>query len=153
MESDVTPQQALVAAERATTALWTDYPPTPRWYHPAIGAWLGALVLSLGALYDEPFLLALPVAVLIGLELWFVRWYKQYRGTLPKALGAPKEFRPAIAAFAAGSTVLLGLAVVLCLTAGPVVAAVVTFVGATAGTYAYERAYEAAAVATRERVG
>jgi hypothetical protein len=153
MESDVTPEQALAAAERATAAVWIDYPPTPAWYYPAMGAWWGALVLSLGALYDDPLLLVAPAAVLIGSLAWFVSWYTRYRGTLPKGVSAPKEFRPAIAALAAGEVVMIALAAALCLTAGPLVAALVTFVGATAGLWVYERAYEAAAAATRERLG
>ena len=47
MESDVSPQEALAAAERATASVWTDYPPTPAWYYPAVGAWAAALAYAI----------------------------------------------------------------------------------------------------------
>jgi hypothetical protein len=152
MESDLTPQQALVDAERATAAVWIDYPPTPAWYYPASGAWHAGFVGALGALYDKPVLLAVAAGVLGGLVGWFLHWYTGYRGTYPKVSSAPEEFRSAIAAFLAAYTVLLVATVGLTVAVDPVVAAVVAFVGFTATVYVYERAYERAAAATRRRL-
>lgn len=153
MESDAHPGPALAAAERATAAIWTDYPPTPAWFYPAGGAWVAAMV-AVGAVVDRP-LLALPAALSLALASFaFTRWYTRYRGVLPRMTSAPAEFRPAILVYLAGC-VLLTLAVIgVTYLAEQLVAGVVlAFVGTTAVLYAYERAYEVAARRTRDRLG
>jgi hypothetical protein len=152
MESDTTHQQTLAEAERATAALWTDYPPTPAWYYPAVGAWFAGYVVAFGApLADHvrlPLLLVLPF--LFGL---FVRWYTDKRGAMPRLRSAPPEFKSAIRWYLVGYAALLGACVAVYFTAGYVAATVVAFVGATAGLWVYERAYEDAVRRTRERLG
>lgn len=152
MESESTPAQALADVERATATLWTEYPPTPWWYYPAIGAWCGGLVLTLGGLHDSPLLLLLAMAALLALGRWFTAWYTRYRGTFPRLRSAPAEFRRAITSFVAGYVLLLMVTALVWVAAGFAAAAVVVFAGAAGGTFVYERAY-AAAAATRERLG
>jgi hypothetical protein len=152
MESDVTPAEALAEAERVTARLWTHYPPTPAWYYPAGGAWYAGFVLVVGGLHDRPLLLIVAIAALFALSAWFLRWYTTYRGTFPRLRSAPAEFRPAIRLLVAGHATLLVAVAVLYVTAGLGAVALLTFCGVTAGLYLYERAYEAAAAATRERL-
>ncbi|HEY8525490.1 MAG TPA: hypothetical protein VIL48_11030 [Acidimicrobiales bacterium] len=154
MESDATPQQALAQAERATAAVWYDYPPTPWWYCPGAGAWHAAFPLAIGGLRDAPALLLVALAALMAVAAGFTTWYTRYRGAMPRVGGAiPAEFRPAVVAFGGGYlTLLVGVAIVF-VTAGYGAAAIVALVGVTAGFAVYERAYAAAAAATRARVG
>lgn len=153
MESETTPHDALAEAERATSSLWTRYPPTPWWYSPAGGAWCAGFVLALGGLHESPLLLVAALAGLLALSLWFRIWYVRYRGTLPRVGSAPAEFRQAITAFGAGTVVLLAATVLVYLAAGYLAAGLLAFAGSTVGLAVYERAYASAAAATRERLG
>jgi hypothetical protein len=154
MESDATPQQALAEVERVTAGLWADYPPTPWWYCPGSGAWHAGLVLALGGLHGSPLLQLAATAGLTAVAAWFTSWYTRYRGVVPRiGSGIPAEFRPAVLAFGGGWLAVLAVVVVVFATVGYLVAAVVAFVAVTAGFYVYERAYAAAAAATRERLG
>lgn len=137
-------------ADRAEAAPWTDYPPTPGWYPPAVGLWGAALTLALGLL-DSTLSRLLVVAGLVLVEGGFFGWYRRYRGTMPSG-PLPRELRPAAAAFvvgllavvvAGGTLVLLGLAWV---------AAAVVLVAATGVVWSYERAYAAAMAATKARL-
>jgi hypothetical protein len=153
MESDATPQQALAAAERATASIWTDYPRTPAWYYPAVGAWAAAVVYTVAgvdsAIVQVPVMLAL-----VGLSAGFMGWYQRYRGAMPRLTSAPAEFRrPIWAYFAVYSLLVAAVIVVGFVLDLPLVAAAGTFVVATAGLYAYEKAYESAARRTKERLG
>jgi hypothetical protein len=154
MESDATPQQALDEVERATAALWSHYPPTPWWYCPGSGAWHAALVLVLGGL-DGRYLLQLVGAVgLLAVAVWFTNWYTTYRGTIPRVGSSmPAEFRPAVIAFGGFYLSVISLVALVFIAVGYVVAAIVAFVGVTVLFAVYERAYAAAAAATRERLG
>jgi hypothetical protein len=153
MESDAHPGSALAAAERATAAIWTDYPPTPAWYYPAGGAWVAAFV-AVGAAVERP-LVALPAALALTLVgVAFTRWYTRYRGVLPRLASAPAEFRPAIRVYLAGCVLLTVAVIGVTYLADRLVAGIVlAFVGTTAALYLYERAYEAAARRTRDRLG
>jgi hypothetical protein len=153
MESDPTPQQAIVEVERATATLWTAYPPTPGWYCPAVGAWCAALVLVVGGLRGSPVALVASLAGLAALSAWYRVWYTRYRGTLPRLGSAPDEFRPAVAAFIAGTSVVVVATALTYLLVGYVAAALLAFVVVTAGLAVYERAYATAAAATRARLG
>jgi hypothetical protein len=153
MESDLSPQGALDEAERAIAVLWTDYPPTPWWYFPALGAWAGAMVLALTGLWDRPVVFAPLLVVLVALEGAFIWWIQQERGTWPRLRGAPAEFQPAIKGYFVGVALLLATIVATYFALGPVVAATVTVLWVTFGLLVYHRCYEAAARATRERLG
>lgn len=153
METDATPEQTLAEAERVTAALWTDYPPSPRWYYPAGGAWGAAVVAAVGGI-DDPLLLLPAMAALAGLAYWYGSWYRRHRGAMPRIASAPAEFTPAIRAFVAGYVVLAAAVVVVAFALDLLVPGVVlTFVGATAGLYAYEKLYEAAVRRVEQRLG
>ena len=154
MESDATPQQALAEVERATAALWAHYPPTPWWYCPGSGAWHAGFVLAVGGLQGSPALLAMAMAGLFAVLLRFTTWYTRYRGTIPRVGSSmPAEFRPAVVAFGGCYLALLAVVALVFVTVGYLAAAVVAFAGVTVGFAVYERAYAAAAAATRERLG
>jgi hypothetical protein len=152
METDATPQEALAAAERATASVWTDYPPTPAWYYPAVGAWGAVLVYAISGVDSS----AVQVPVILGLTALgggFMGWYQRYRGAMPKLTSAPPEFRRAILAFFAVYAVLIAAVVVVGFALDlPLAAAAGTFVVATAGLYVYEKAYESAARRTKDRL-
>ncbi|QIG42843.1 hypothetical protein G5V58_08730 [Nocardioides anomalus] len=150
MESEATAEELLRAAERAEAAPWVELPTTPAWYPPAVGLWAGALTLALGLLDGVARSLAL--VVLVGAELGFLAWYRRYRGTMPTGW-APRELRPVLLLFVVGLAVVAGLALVLCLVGQPVTAAVAVLVLTTPLVWWYERAYAAAAAATRARLG
>jgi hypothetical protein len=152
MESDSTwtPEDALQSIERAAAAPWIDYPPTPWWYYPTIGAWCAALILALfglGGLAGSAAAVAL-----VGLEFWFIGWLKRQRGTWPRITQSPAEFKPAIRAFFAVTVVLVLVVAGVLVTAGPFAAAPLAFVGVTIGLYIYEKAYERAVASTRVRL-
>lgn len=146
-------RQALAAAERATASLWTDYPPTPWWFFPAIGVWAGALVVALAELWDRPVLSVPAVVLLLGLEVAFLQWTQRARGTWPRLRSAPVEFAPVIRAYAVGVTLVLAATLGMALAIGTVAAAAVAAVTVTVGLVLHERAYAAAAQATRRRLG
>ena len=149
MESDEI-RQTLREADRAEAAPWTDYPPTPRWYPPAVGAWAALLTLAFTEL--DGGLQWLALAALIGAELGFVRWYVRYRNSVMPTGRPPREFRGAIALFVAAAAVLvLGTGALAALVA-PWAGAAFAFVGTTLVIAWYERAYADAARRTRERL-
>jgi hypothetical protein len=152
METDATPQEALAAAERATASIWTDYPRTPAWYYPAVGAWAAALAYAITGV-DSSVVQVPVVLALAALSGAFIGWYQRYRGALPKLTSAPPEFRRSIGAFFAVYALLIGAVLVVGFVLDlPVVAAAATFVVATAGLYAYEKSYESAARRTKDRL-
>jgi hypothetical protein len=153
MESDEAVEQlrqSLRDADRAEAAPWTDYPPTPRWYPPAVGAWAALLTLAFTGLDDGLRWLAL--AGLIGAELAFVRWYVRYRRSVMPTGRPPREFRGAIAGFAAGAAVVVLGAAALVALVGSWAAAAFAFVATTVAIAWYERAYADAARRARERL-
>jgi hypothetical protein len=153
MESDATPQEALAAAERAVTSVWTDYPATPAWYYPGVAAWAAAVVYTAAGIDSSLVQIPLMLA-LCGLNGLFIGWYRSYRGAMPRLGGAPPEFRRSIAAFFVAYALLIAAVVVVAFVLDqPVAAAAGTFVVVAAGLYVYERAYESAARRTRTRVG
>ena len=150
MESDFTPRQALAEAERGAVAAWIDYPPTPWWYFPGMGAWVTAWVLVLTELRGLWLVTAELATVVIGSG--FLGWYRRVRGAWPKITNSPKEFQHAIRGYLAGVVVLVLTVILLAVVAGAIVAAPVAFVGVTGGLLWYEKAYERAATRTRQRV-
>lgn len=150
MESDEV-RRVLREADRAEAAPWTDYPPTPRWYPPAVGVWAALITLAFTELHDPVRLPA--VLALIAVEIGFVRWYVRYRGGVMPTGPAPREFRGAILGYvAAAAVVVLG--------AGALAAAVAGWAGAAFALVTttiliawYERAYADAARRARERLG
>jgi hypothetical protein len=144
-------RHALREADRAEAAPWTDYPPTPRWYPPATGAWAALLTLAVGGLDGRGARVA-AVLALVALECCFVAWYVRYRGGVMPTGPAPREFRRAIAIFV-GAVVLVVLGVVALASLIHVWAgAALALVAVTLVVGWYERAYATAAARSRRRL-
>ncbi len=149
MESYSDPRQDLADAERAAAAPYVDYPPTPAWYPPAVGVWAGALVGVMGL--DADALRYVSLAVLIGLEVLFIAWYRRKRGVNPSLRRAPREIAREMRLYA-GWAVLVLLAVLCAYAIDLVLAVVLATVLVTVGLTVYERRYARAAAATRTRL-
>jgi hypothetical protein len=154
MESEIyDPADADRIAERAEVAPYVDYPPTPRWYFPAGGAWAAAYVALLGLHDSHDGWMVAGLLALVALQGAFLAWYRSYHGAMPRLRRAPREFRRAFLGYGVGCVVVVAVVVAAWLAAGVAAAAVVAFVAVTAGLAWYERVYAAAAGRTRERVG
>ena len=142
-------RESLRAAERAEVAPWIDYPPTPRWYPPAAALWAAALTLCFG-IESTPVRGAL-VAVLVGLELGFIFWYRRYRGAMPAGKVPPELSRP-FYAFLAGNLGIAVGAVAIGRTVAVWPAAAFVLLAVWVSFTWYERVYERAAARTRARL-
>lgn len=147
----MSPQELLAEAERAAAAPYIDYPPTPRWYAPAVGLWAAAGLL----LWATDHL----VVSIVGFVLWavvlgaFLGWYRRYRGTTPTLRGAPTEITQAYRRYFVGVAVVFGIVVAVFRFVGPWPTAVAVLILVSAGLAWYERDYARAACAARARVG
>lgn len=150
--NDPTAQETLKEAERAAAAVYIDYPPTPKWYPPAVGAWLAAMVVTCSHIVERSLKWSAALVVLLALEAAFFCWYRRYRGTWPTLTDVPAEIGRAMSRYAVGLAVLVAAIVGVGLIGGLPAAAAVAFVGTTAGLHAYERTYARAAEAARERL-
>ena len=153
MESDPSVPALLRQAERAAAAPYVDYPATPHWYPPAVGAWAAAMVLAVASLPDHPVVATIGLVVLVAGEAAFFAWYRRYRQTMPSLQGAPHEISDAFRRYAVGLFVVLALCGLTFLVAGLMACVVVTFVLVTGGLAIYERHYANAAQAARDRLG
>lgn len=149
MESDEIREQ-LRAADRAEASPWVDYPPTPRWYPPATGAWAALLTLAVGVLDDGARVAA--ILALVAVEGCFLGWYVRYRGGVMPAGPAPREFRGAIMAFVGALVAVIAGVVALAALVAPWAGAVLALCGVAAVIAWYERAYADAARRARERL-
>lgn len=152
MESDRDPRAFLTDAERAAAAPYIDYPPTPKWYPPAVGAWAAAMVLALSALSDHPAVAGPILLVLVAGEGAFFAWYRRYRQTMPRLHGAPPEINGAFRRYAVGVIIVVAVCVAAFVLAGPILTAGVGFVTVTVGLALYERHYAAASDAAQRRL-
>ena len=150
MESNETARELLREADRAEAAPWVDFPPTPAWYPASVGVWGAALTLALGVL--DGMWGALATLALVLLEVAFLRWYRAYRGTMPRG-AMPQEMRRPALLLATGLVAIVVAAGALVMVGQPWVGAAVVLVSATPLTWWYERAYAAAAEAARVRLG
>jgi hypothetical protein len=153
MESVHEAQAALAVSERASAAPYVDYPPTPKWYPFAAGAWCALMVLALHGLSSSTAIFAPIVVALVAIEVAFIAWYRRYRRTMPTLRHAPREINAAFKRYFAGCVVALVICAVAWVALGPYVCAGVTFVIVAAGLELYERNYAAAAAATKRRLG
>ncbi len=142
-------RDALRQADRAEAAPWTDYPPTPRWYPPAVGVWAALVTLAFTELEDG--LRAVALLALIAAELGFLRWYVAYRGSVMPSGRPPREFRRSIALFVLGAVAVVGGATLLAAVATWLAAAYALVVTTLLLSW-YERAYADAARRARERL-
>ena len=131
---------------RAEAAPWTDFPPTPAWYPPGCGAWSAGLVLAVTVLDGLAQLAA--AVVLAAVAFAWGRWYRGYRGTMPRGRDVPERFRPAARRFVV-LNVLVVLVVALLAPWSPWLGALAALVGITVVFAWYEKAYAEAARLTR----
>jgi hypothetical protein len=150
MESFRDADEALAEVERASAAPYVDYPPTPAWYPPAVGAWTAALTMA--TTLADRILFGAALAALLAIELAALALYRRYRGTLPSMRRVPAEIGRAMRQFFVGATAVLAAVVTVYALASPVVAAGVAFVTVTALLHWYEERYAAAAAAARDRL-
>jgi len=154
METTPDPQaarDALREAERAAAAPFVDYPATPLWYSPAVGAWFTALAAIVWYRPDTKY--AIPaIVVLIALVGAFVSWHTRVRGTMPTLTGAPRELRGPMLSYGVGVVVIAAIVIPMGMWE-PTAGVIVTFVLVTVGIAAYEGAYARAARAVRKRLG
>ena len=143
---------ALADAERAATLPFTEYPPTPWWFPPAVGAWSALMVLAVDSIDSAPAVFLPLLVALLALEGAFFAWYRRRSGMWPSLRQAPPEFVAPLRWYAVGVLAILAAIAVCWWASGPGLAAVVAFVLVTAGLWRYERAYASAADATRRRV-
>ena len=157
MESDDEIRAQLRTLERAEAAPYTDFRPTPRWFLPAAALWGGALAafVRLSRSDSRPAEIVAVVgiiglAALIGV---YVGWYQRYHGATPSLFRRkPPEIRRVMAFYVVGAVVVLAVNALTVAVAPWWVCAGVGFVTAGAGLWWYERAYAAAAAATKERL-
>lgn len=153
MESyEVTEQ--LAAVERGAAAPYVDFPPTPWWSPPVVGAWVAAFIGTFAWWRGNAVLFIGALLVLIAAEFLFVGWLQRRHGAFPRPGGGtpPAEITAVWRSFLTAVpliTVLVGLVWWL---AGVPAAAGVAFVLVTAGLIGYERRYAGAAARVRERL-
>ncbi|TWD78986.1 hypothetical protein FB561_0034 [Kribbella amoyensis] len=153
MENDAREQLRIL--ERAEAAPYISYPPTPRWYAPAIGAWAAAFIGAFTWWRENTPLFAASLAGLILLELVFVTWMQRRHGALPM----PGRGRPPAEIGRVWSRYFVGLLVVCALVGlawwriGVAAGAATAFVTVTAGLAYYEYCYAQAAAEVRKRLG
>lgn len=152
MESNRESHELLAEAERAAAAPYIDYPPTPRWYPPAVGVWAAAMLLAVVGLEDRPAVSGPVVLALVALELWFFSWYRRYRKTWPSMRHAPDEIARAMRRFYQWLVVVVAVCAAVYFLAGLLPAVVAVFLTVTVGLARYEQAYADAAAAARERL-
>jgi hypothetical protein len=153
MESSTEAQSALAVAERASAAPYIDYPPTPAWYAPSVGAWVGLMILAGYGASNRPAIFVPLVLVLVAAEGAFLGWYRRYRQTMPSMRGAPPEINAAFLRYGVGLVVVIAIGAALYLWVSPYAAAAAAFGMVTAGLALYERHYANAAAAARNRLG
>ncbi|MBW9207331.1 hypothetical protein KV102_08790 [Mumia sp. zg.B53] len=157
MESDDEIRAQLRTLERAEAAPYTDFRPTPRWFLPAAALWGGSLaaLVRLGRSDSRPAEIVAVVGI-IGLSALlgvYVAWYQSYHGATPSLFRKkPPEIRRVMGFYAVGAAVVLALNALTVAVAPWWVCAVVGFVTTAAGLWWYERAYVAAAAATKKRL-
>ncbi len=145
-------EHQLADAERLGTVAWTEYPPTPLWFFPAVGAWFAFFMLCMLNMWDNAVWIA-PMIGAVVLEGAFIGWMTKRRGVFPRLSTMPAEFAPAARWYAVGVAVVVGVGFALMYFVSMLLGAAVVFTLSTAGLYWYEQGYERAAAATRARVG
>ena len=153
MESYEVAEQ-LAAAERGAAAPYVEFPPTPWWYPPVVGAWVAALIGTFTWWRENAVLFTGALLVLVAAEVLFVFWLRRRHGAFPTPGGGtpPAEIAAVRRGFLIAVPVLavaVGLGWWL---VGVPAAAGVAFVLVTAGLIRYERRYAGAAARVRERL-
>jgi hypothetical protein len=139
-------------AERASVAPYVDYPPTPRWYAPAVGLWAAGMAFVLANMSDNKSFAVPALVVLLVIEVAFMRWYRNYMGTMPNYENAPAEIRRELWRYAVGVVVAFAAICAGLYFGGALAGAIVAFSTVTIGLTVYERRYAAAAKQTKQRL-
>ncbi|MFF5228868.1 hypothetical protein [Dactylosporangium sp. NPDC000521] len=153
MESNEARDQLLLV-ERAAAAPYVQYPATPWWYAPAVGAWTAAFIGCFIWWRENGALFAASLAILLSAEVLFLTWMRRRHGALPM----PGHGKPPAEIAAVWRGYFAGLVVIAALVApawwfgGVPVAAAAAFVLVTAGLAVYERKYAVAAAEVRDRL-
>ncbi|WP_191844106.1 hypothetical protein [Catellatospora chokoriensis] len=153
MESIEVAEQ-LKAAERGAAAPYVDYPPTPWWHAPSVGAWVAAMIGTFTWWRENAGLFVGSLVALIAVEILFVTWMRRRHGALPMpGRGTPPiEIAGVWRGYAAALPVIALLVAAAWLLGGIPAAAIAGFVLVTAGLAVYERRYSVAAARTRARL-
>ncbi|MFG2043706.1 hypothetical protein [Dactylosporangium sp. NPDC048998] len=153
MES-VEARDQLLLVERAAAAPYVQYPPTPWWYAPAVGAWTAAFIGDFAWWRVNGALFAASLGILVSAEALFLIWMRRRHGALPM----PGHGKPPVEIAAVWRGYFVGVVIIAILVAlawwfgGVPVAAAVDFVLVTAGVAIYERKYAIAAGNVRDRL-
>ena len=153
MES-ISPSEQLRTIEQGQAAPYVNFPPTPWWYFPAVGAWGAAYVgaFAWGRVNGAGFVTSL--VLLIALAAGFIGWLKRRHGALPiPGYGRPPaEIATVWRGYAVGLVVVIAAIVLASWLGGIAVGSGVAFVTVTAGLAVYERRYAEAAARVRARL-
>lgn len=144
----------LKVAERAEAAPYLDYPTTPWWYYPAIGAWAAGMIGAFVWWRESIPMFAGTLAALIIAEIAFINWMQRRHGAMPvPGRGTPPKEIGAVwrGYFLALPVVALAIAAVWWL-GSVLVAAAAAFVLVTGGLVVYEKRYQRAVDAVRARL-
>ncbi|WP_144120798.1 hypothetical protein [Catellatospora sichuanensis] len=146
--------EQLKAAERGAAAPYVDYPPTPWWYAPSVGAWVAAMIGTFTWWRENAGLFVGSLAALIAVETLFIVWMRRRHGALPMpGKGTPPaEIAGVWRGYAAALPVIALLVALAWWFAGVPAAAGAAFVLVTVGLAVYERRYADAAAQTRARL-
>ncbi len=146
--------EQLRAAERGAAAPYIDYPPTPWWYAPAVGAWVAAMIGTFIWWRENAVLFTGSLVILIAIEIVFITKMQRRHGALPR----PGRGTPPVEIAGVWRQYLIAVPVIVAVVAlawwlgGVGVAAGTAFLLVTAGLIRYEKAYAAAAAKTRSRL-
>lgn len=139
--------------ERAEAAPYLDYPQLPWWYPAAFGAWFAAMAALLLGYLSDPFGL-LALVALIGVEIWFFRWFERKHGAMPwpGKGNPPAEIARIHRAYYIGCFAVLFAVALTWWLLGHWPAVAATFILATGGFWLYDVRFEAVAERVRERL-
>ncbi|WP_155371445.1 hypothetical protein [Catellatospora vulcania] len=146
--------EQLKAAERGAAAPYVDYPPTPWWYAPSVGAWVAAMIGAFTWWRENTGAFVGSLALLLAVEALFIVWMRRRHGALPMpGKGTPPaEIAGVWRGYAIALPVIALLVAAAWWLGGVPAAAVAAFVLVTAGLAVYERRYALAAAETRARL-
>ncbi|MER7006214.1 hypothetical protein ABT297_24655 [Dactylosporangium sp. NPDC000555] len=153
MESGQVREQLLLV-ERAAAAPYVQYPPTPWWYAPIVGAWTAAFIAGFAWWRENGAIFTAWLGILLAAEALFLIWMRRRHGALPM----PGHGKPPAEIAAVWRGYFVGVAAIAVLVAlawwfgGVPVAAAAAFALVTAGLVIYERKYAIAAGKVRDRL-
>jgi hypothetical protein len=147
-------KEQLAAAERGAAAPYVDFPPTPWWYPPVVGAWVAAVIGTFTWWRENAVLFTAVLVALVAAELLFVFWLRRRHGAFPGPGGGtpPAEIAVVRRSFRTALPVIVVLIGLVWWLLGVPAAAGVAFVVVTAGLVRYERRHAEAAARVRERL-